>query len=526
MDRVKKSIKRRHFSLKSKHDIVKRLQTGAKQSELCSELKLSKSTIATIWANRERIQAAFVHENPNIQKLRKPQHEKLDQSLLKWFTQQRSSGVTINGPILKSKAEELGNKLGDDGNEFTCSRSWIERFKKRHNIASGKISGEAASVDMNVVAEWLRNKWPTIRQHFHNDDIFNADETGLFYKLTPDKTLKFKGERCRGGKLSKDRITVLVCANLTGNEKRRLLVIGKSRNPRCFKNVKRLPVSYEANRKSWMTSEIFSKELREWDDELRRKKRKVLLLVDNCPAHPELNLEYIKLVFMPPNTSSVLQPMDQGVIRSLKSHYRKILLSRMVNIIDQGQQFSMNLLDGINLIHMAWQRVTPKTIRNCFKHGGFCKTNQDDFDLEDELPLSEWLKISDGSKDIASEDVEILEGTSTEDNEIFDAYVRVDDDLVTSERLTDDEIVNSVLSMNDDNSSEDDGEQSQEQDEGDLVQPLSIQGARQAVTDLRIFLQSRNTEQTIFNALAQVELHVNELGHTNLAQTRITDFFK
>ena len=45
----------------------------------------------------------------------------------------------------------------------------------------------------------------------------------------PDKTLRVKREKCTGGKLSKERVTVLVGANMSGSEKRKLLVIGKSR---------------------------------------------------------------------------------------------------------------------------------------------------------------------------------------------------------------------------------------------------------------------------------------------------------
>ena len=53
----------------------------------------------------------------------------------------------------------------------------------------------------------------------------NADETGLFYKLRPDRTLAFKGEKCSGGKKAKDRLTVLVGASMSG-VKLPLLVIG------------------------------------------------------------------------------------------------------------------------------------------------------------------------------------------------------------------------------------------------------------------------------------------------------------
>lgn len=161
---------------------------------------------------------------------------------------------------------------------------------------------------------------------YNPEDIFNADELELFHILTLDKTLKFKGEKCTGGKLSKTRITVMVAANMTGSCRKKLLVIEKSRKPRCFKNINSLPVTYESNNKSWMTSEIFERWLRTWDAELKLKKRKILLLVDNCPAHCSVDsLKFIKLVFSPPNVTSVLQPMDQGVIKSLKTHYRKLL---------------------------------------------------------------------------------------------------------------------------------------------------------------------------------------------------------
>lgn len=51
--------------------------------------------------------------------------------------------------------------------------------------------------------------------------MFNGDETGLFYKLMPDKTLQLKGETCQGGKLSKERISLPVVTNFLGTEKRK-----------------------------------------------------------------------------------------------------------------------------------------------------------------------------------------------------------------------------------------------------------------------------------------------------------------
>lgn len=82
----------------------------------------------------------------------------------------------------------------------------------------------------------------------NSQDIFNADKTGLFYRCTQDKTLTFEGEQCSGGKQSKRQITVRRSyLSKDGFEKLQLLIIGKSANPRCFKNVK-LNVKYFENK--------------------------------------------------------------------------------------------------------------------------------------------------------------------------------------------------------------------------------------------------------------------------------------
>lgn len=76
---------------------------------------------------------------------------------------------------------------------------------------------------------------------------FNVDETGLLQKCTLDKIVTFKNEPCSGGKLSKNRIT-LVRANIDGMEKVPLLLIRKSQNPRCFKNIKRQKIEYKTKK--------------------------------------------------------------------------------------------------------------------------------------------------------------------------------------------------------------------------------------------------------------------------------------
>ena len=107
-----------------------------------------------------------------------------------------------------------------------------------------------------MTSSWYETTLPTILSNYNLEDIFNADEFGLFYQCLPDKTYHFKGEKCSGIKKSKVRITGMAAAKAKG-EKIPMFVIGKSKAPRCFKNVKHLLCHYVSQKKSWMNSEIF-----------------------------------------------------------------------------------------------------------------------------------------------------------------------------------------------------------------------------------------------------------------------------
>ena len=161
-----------------------------------------------------------------------------------------------------------------------------------------------------------------------------------------------------------------------------MLVIGKSKNPHAFKRVKQLPVKYRANKKAWMTADLFTEWIRNVDKTMRRQKCQILMVVDNCPAHPNINdLENVKLAFLPPNTTLKMQPCDAGIINSMKAYYRKKLISQIIDAYDEGKPFSFDLLDALFTLCSAWVNdVTKTTIRNCFHHASFCHDSITDAD--------------------------------------------------------------------------------------------------------------------------------------------------
>ena len=126
---------------------------------------------------------------------------------------------------------------------------------------------------------------------------------------------------CAGTKKSKQRVTLLLGANMDGSGLLRPLLVGKFTNPRCLKNVHSLPVTFKHSRKAWMTGEEWLFSL---DKKMAQRKQKVLLIVDNRPAHPVVTcLKDVAVHFLLPNTTVVL-PMDQGVIQCFKSWYKKL----------------------------------------------------------------------------------------------------------------------------------------------------------------------------------------------------------
>ena len=105
--------------------------------------------------------------------------------------------------------------------------------------------------------EGLKTVLPELIKSYEPRNVYNVDETGLFYQMLPHRTLAFKGETTQGGKASKARITVLLGANMDGSDKLKPLVIRKYKKPRCFRGVSSLPLPYQNNKKAWMDFYIF-----------------------------------------------------------------------------------------------------------------------------------------------------------------------------------------------------------------------------------------------------------------------------
>ena len=144
------------------------------------------------------------------------------------------------------------------------------------------LHGEADSVDRAQLAV-NRMELKQLIGQYSPRNVFNFDESALFYRLPPNKTLSTV--KRNGKKPEKDLITVAMCCNMTGTEKKDLVVIGKSKQPRAFRkaNTKQTKFLYFNNQTAWQNRSTFAEWIRHFDAKMHG--RRVLLLLDNASCH-------------------------------------------------------------------------------------------------------------------------------------------------------------------------------------------------------------------------------------------------
>jgi hypothetical protein len=205
---------------------------------------------------------------------KKAKYPELEEALQLWFKQQEQRGLTVQDEHFRGQAIRFAEGLkipvtGD--NAFSFSNGWLDGFKKRKGIKSFVQHGEAGSANAAGI-ELARRSVRKLVEGLDPGDIFNQDESSLFWRQPPSQTLS-TGKKA-GRKKDEQRVTASLLVNATGTEKLPLFLIGKAKRPRSFpKNFqpkRDLNVRYANNRTSWMTTSEFSCYMLDWNAELKR----------------------------------------------------------------------------------------------------------------------------------------------------------------------------------------------------------------------------------------------------------------
>ncbi|XP_044597489.1 tigger transposable element-derived protein 6-like [Cotesia glomerata] len=492
-------VKRKYTELDivKKKKIVDLLEQKVSQRNIAIQFGISKTTVVNIGHNKDLILKMWNNNcsGDRKRKLRKTEFEGVNLGVLKFFELCRSKDVPVSGVMLKKKSLEIAKMLGI--NEFRASNGWLESFLKRNNISFKALCGDAASADLEEAKDWNSTKLQELIAGYDPKNIFNADELALFYRQIPKKSFVKKGDRCKGGKMAKECLSVLLCCSLTG-EKFKSLVIGSAARPRVFKKEgvrpNNLPVFWRYNKKAWMTRVIF----------------------DDC-HNTTKTLSNVTVQFFPPNLTSEIQPLDQGIIKTVKDHYRSKLLEYIVSKAencDCKEEFhkSITVLHAIRWLYGAWMDISQQTIEKCFHRAGFVSSG-----LVNDIEERETI-LTDTTRKLPSHFTAEL---ATE-REIDEA----DKFLPVHEELPDDidRALNDYLFNKDNNDEETEGEkETDDEEEKAEKNNLGFDDALKCVKDLIKFCNQENysNADSLFTLYNRIEEDWIKKELTKLKQTKL-----
>ena len=286
---------------------------------------------------------------------------------------------------------------------------------------------------------------PTLSRYSPND-IYNGDETALFYKSLPHRTYCFDGDKPAGSAKHKDRLTLLIITNMDGSDHRKLSVIGKSKTPRCLQKkykmqVKDMAVDWYASKNAWMTGEIHHQIMSKLNNEMRLSNRHILYVCDNASSHQVREYSHIKFLMLPPNATSIMQPLDQGIILSAKRRYKKKLAERYLACVENNKDANsllkaLDIVQATNMIAASWRETSSTIIQNCFRKAGFKHHAVDPApETEDPPPAPApdvWNRVQRWLGDVQ-----------------FDEFAASEPEAATAQPMSDQDIVHLVLTEND-----------------------------------------------------------------------------
>lgn len=315
----------------------------------------------------------------------------MERLLSLWIEEQKQRNLPVSTLLIQDKARHLFAQLqheqgnGSQAETFGASNGWFARFKARHNVL---LTDEPAVADAHAAACYLPVLYNILEEGCYSPrQVFNVDETGLFWKRLPERMLlALEGAARSGPKAPKDHLTLLLGANAAGDFKLKPLLVYPSENPRALKGCSKasLPVVWRSNRNGWLTPSIFQ----DWFTGCfcpavesyctsHGLPHRALLLLDSAPCHPAYlgSLSaHVRVEFLPKNTSTLIQPMNQGIIAAFKAHYLHRALSQLVQKKAGGDRPSMRefwcsytVMTAVDNIAQAWADLQPTTMNSAWR---------------------------------------------------------------------------------------------------------------------------------------------------------------
>lgn len=186
MDVTPVKLKRNHLTLLKKVEIIKfyesiSLNKDAKLKTMINFKIKSRSSLNTILKNKQLILNTY--NDGSISKNRKTlkpgMFALIDEKVRDWVENMKANNLELSRDNIIKKANELLLKSGEN---VELSSGWFQGFIKRYNIKKNTFHGESNSVNNLIIENW-KEELKKIIVKWNPADIYNADETGLYYQM-------------------------------------------------------------------------------------------------------------------------------------------------------------------------------------------------------------------------------------------------------------------------------------------------------------------------------------------------------
>ncbi|CAG9333909.1 unnamed protein product [Blepharisma stoltei] len=409
-----------------------------KRKDFTKDYGAGDSSVCNIIKQAEKIKnylcKSFDQKGPwKPKKKQKNQNPHLDKALLIWINQWRSIGLPISDSLMMEKAKELQNKieaLTGDQSSFSGSYGWLTEFKSRYGIKNVDTCGDQLSASIKEIPSFIKElNRVIIEENYSAEQIYNCDETSLFWKILPSKSAQILNET-HDYKILKSRVSILLCCNTAGTHRLPLFI---TENQKCSEtNGKMTNFKF----KNWLKN-TFIPAIATHLQSINLP-TKALLLLENSKIHTlltsEKENENLKILYFPNNTTLLLQPMSQSIISSFKRNYKENFLKQLFKYYKDNKKDKKSIIQflssydinqcNINLSE-GWNCIPETTIKSAWRKLGI---NPEAIPENNENSIHE-LKI-DAKKVLELEESELQEYLEQENNANSIRDLLNDDDII------------------------------------------------------------------------------------------------
>ncbi|OQR83690.1 tigger transposable element-derived protein 6-like, partial [Achlya hypogyna] len=358
-------IGRQRLSIRQQHDIAERLYKNEKQSDLAREYGVGRQAISHLKHRSSFKRCALTVTYPS---------KAVDLALLTWlrWVSEQAGSLNVTGDVLRHKAKAIALVQGNT--KFQGTSGWLAQWSPELLAILADIRRQIEDARPALACVW------------------NIDEASLFFKALSTRFFAVRHARKKSVSVAKDRITVTCAVSGTG-EKFALQVINKSKKPQGMRpgcKLKEYNCHFDSSKKALQTANTFASYVDKFNALAELRDVTFFVLVDNASSRlkaiktlgalddqtPPNWYKSVVFLLLPPNATSVLQPVDMGVLRSLKARFRRIQLAPLFaafeKVVDSGGKEQFDVTKATHLSHCldwlaaAWDEVPANLIRRCW----------------------------------------------------------------------------------------------------------------------------------------------------------------